>query len=107
MVGYRYEYVMYGTKQKLIDCYNVFSSLSTSDGVPNGIETAFTITPSMYISNVKNVLKTTKSIITKSIITKRRASATPTTNQNKAMVDLLEALVFILNYLKNLAPYQP
>ena len=89
MVGFRYEYVMYGTNQKLIDCYNVLNSFSILDGVPNGIEMAFTINPSMYLSNVMEVLNNTRSIITKG-----KTSATPIANQNKAMVEVLEALGF-------------
>ena len=52
MVGFRYKYVLRCTNQKLIDCYNVFNSLSTLDSVSNGIETAFTINPSMYLSDI-------------------------------------------------------
>lgn len=72
MVGFRYEYAMCGTNQKLIDCYNVFNSLSTPDGVPNGIEMAFTINPSIYLSNVREVINNTRSIITKG-----KTTATP------------------------------
>ena len=91
MVGFRYEYVMYGTDQKLIDCYNVLNSFSILDGVPNGIEMAFTINPSMYLSNVMEVLNNTRSIITKG---KNSAIPTYTANQNKAMVEVLEVLGF-------------
>ena len=89
LVGYRYGCVMYGTKLKLLDCYNVFSSLSTVDGVPNSIETAFTINPTIYLSNIREVIKDKRSIITKG-----KTTATPNANQNKAMVDILEALGF-------------
>ena len=89
LVGYRYEYVMYGTKLKLLDCYNVFSSLSTVDGVPNGIEKALTINPTIYLSNIREVIKDKRSIITKG-----KTTATPNANQNKAMVDILEAFGF-------------
>lgn len=99
MVGFRYEYVMCCTNQKLINCYNVFNSLSTLDGVPNGIEMAFTINPSMQLSNVMKVLNNTRSIITKG-----KTSAIPTTNQKKAMVDILEALGFYSQLFENLAP---
>ena len=53
----------------------------------------------MQLSNVMKVLNNTRSIITKG-----KTSAIPTTNQKKAMVDILEALGFYSQLFENLAP---
>ena len=100
LVGYRYEYVMYGTELKLIDCHNVFSSLSTVDGVPNDIETAFTTNPTIYLSNIREVIKDKRSIITRG-----KTTVTQTQIRTKQWQIFWKLCAFICKVLKNLAPF--
>lgn len=79
--GFRYDFTIYCTDKNLVQCFNLIKNYPTIDGVPQGIELAYNVTPQIYCYNVRQAVKEQHLII-----------ARGTTNQAPTMITQKTAL---------------